>query len=264
MSKKAVRAYVKHVAYKRKAEILQHIGRQLDRRRALDRAVLEWEAAVIAELGGEQNLTTLQVGILRALAWDRLFLDSAAAALAGMSLVNKRDRRFYRVVLERAQLEDFLCPPGGHAWPEVLRMKRSAKRSMSIIDFCIDPQLLGLSLSPAQRTLLKSIYGLPLSKEELELFRQCTGREHYRGCPFGEATVIAGARAGKDSRIASPVVLYEAILGGHEKHLAKGERAVIPLVAQDQRATRIAFGYIREYVRNSPLLAGIVEEILSA
>ena len=135
---------------------------------------------------------------------------------------------------------------------------------MSIIDFCTDPQLLGLSLSPAQRTLLKSIYGLPLSKEELGLFRQCTGREHYRGCPFGEATVIAGARAGKDSRIAAPVVLYEAIFGGHEKHLAKGERAVIPLVAQDQRATRIAFGYVREYVRNSPLLAGMVEETLSA
>ena len=55
--------------------------------------------------------------------------------------------------------------------------------------------------------------------------------------PFAEATVIAGARAGKDSRIAAPIVVYEAVFGGHERHLARGERAVIPLVAQDQRAT---------------------------
>jgi len=102
--------------------------------------------------------------------------------------------------------------------------------------------LLGVSLSPAQVTLLKSTYGLPLRKEELELFRQCTGREKYPGHPFGEVTVIAGARAGKDSRIAAPVAVYEAIFGGHEWHLGKGERAIIPIVAQDQRATRIAFG----------------------
>ena len=33
----------------------------------------------------------------------------------------------------------------------------------SIIEFTTDPQLLGLSLSDAQETLLRSIYGLPLS-----------------------------------------------------------------------------------------------------
>ena len=63
----------------------------------------------------------------------------------------------------------------------------------NIVEFCTDPQLLGLSLSPAQTVLLKSIYGLPLNKEELELFRLCTGREKYPGHAFGEVTVIAGA-----------------------------------------------------------------------
>ena len=133
----------------------------------------------------------------------------------------------------------------------------------NIIEFVTDPQLLGLSLSPAQTVLLKSIYGLSLNKEELELFQQCTGREKYPGHAFGEVTVIAGARAGKDSRIAGPVAVYEAIFGGHEKHLAKGERAIIPIVAQDARATRIAFGYVREYLTRSPLLAGMVEDVLS-
>jgi len=76
-------------------------------------------------------------------------------------------------------------------------------------------------------------------------------------------TVIAGARAGKDSRIAAPIVLYEALFGGHTAHLAKGERAVIPLVAQDQRATRVAFGYVRDYLLGSPLLRDMVAEVLT-
>lgn len=105
--------------------------------------------------------------------------------------------------------------------------------------------------------------GLPLSESQLELYRLCTGRESYVRHGFGEASVIAGARAGKDSRIAGPIVCYEALFGGHEKHLSKGERAVIPLVAQDQRATRVAFNYIKDYLTNSSLLASMVEEVLS-
>ena len=132
-----------------------------------------------------------------------------------------------------------------------------------IIEFVTDPQLLGLSLSPAQETLLRSIYGLALSPDQLDLFRQCTGREHLPSGPFAEVTVLAGARAGKDSRIAAPVAIYEALFGGHEQHVAKGERAVIPLVAQDQRATRVAFGYIREYLTRSPLLASQVADLHS-
>jgi hypothetical protein len=65
-------------------------------------------------------------------------------------------------------------------------------------------------------------------------------------------TVIGGARVGKDSRIAAPVVCYEALLGGHERHLAKGERGVIALVAQDARATRVAFCYVKDYLTDTP------------
>src|SRR5207249_6514336 len=74
-----------------------------------------------------------------------------------------------------------------------------------------------------------------------------------------EVTVIAGARAGKDSRIAAPIVVYEAVFGGHEHRVARGERAVIPLVAQHQRAAKIAFGYIRDYLTRSPMLAPLVD-----
>jgi hypothetical protein len=134
----------------------------------------------------------------------------------------------------------------------------------TIIEFTTDPQLLGLSLSPAQATLQHAIYGLPLDPTQLELWQECTGRKTYPGIPFPEVTVVAGARAGKDSRIATPVACYEAVFGGHARHLAHGERGVIVLVAQDQRATKIAFSYIQDYFTRSPLLASMVDEVLAS
>lgn len=136
----------------------------------------------------------------------------------------------------------------------------TARQAPSIVEFVTDPQLLGLTLSPAQETLLRAIYGLPLSEEQLMLWRQCTGREDYPAQPFAEVTVIAGARAGKDSRIAAPIVLYEALFGGHDQELQKGERGILPLIAQDARATRVAFSYIRDYATGSPLIRQLIEE----
>ena len=130
--------------------------------------------------------------------------------------------------------------------------------SPDIIEFTTDPQLLGLSLSLAQETLLRAIYGLDLNEEQLDLWRECTDRHEYPGKPFGEVTVVSGARSGKDSRIAAPVALYESLFGGHERHLSPGERAIVPVVAQDARATAIAFGYIRDGLRRSPILASTV------
>jgi hypothetical protein len=132
-----------------------------------------------------------------------------------------------------------------------------------IIEFVTDPQLLGLGVSPAQETLLRGIYGLPLSEDQADLWRVCTGRENYLAKPFGEVTVLAGARSGKDSRIAAPVLLYESLFGGHQARLSKGETAVVPLVAQDARASKIAFSYIRDYLTASPILTSEVEEILA-
>jgi hypothetical protein len=58
----------------------------------------------------------------------------------------------------------------------------------TIVEFVTDPQLLGLSVSPAQRALLKASYGLPLDESETDVWRVCTGRETYSARAFSEAT----------------------------------------------------------------------------
>ena len=139
------------------------------------------------------------------------------------------------------------------------KCSKASSAGLDIISFVKDPQLLNLRISPAQETLLRSIYGLPLTAEQLDIFKLCTGRTTYPAHPFAEVTVIAGARSGKDSRIAAPIVCFEAIFGGHDKRLAKGEQGVIPLVAQDREATRVAFSYVKNYLTNSVHLATMID-----
>ena len=130
----------------------------------------------------------------------------------------------------------------------------------NIVEFVTDPRLLNLSLSEPQEVLLRAIYGLPLSDSQLDVFYLCTGRHTYTPHGFSEATILCGARAGKDSRIACPIASYEAALGGHEKALTRGERAIVPLVAQDTRGTRIAFGYLKSHFLESPDLRTMLED----
>jgi len=48
----------------------------------------------------------------------------------------------------------------------------------NIIEYETDPQLLGLSISPAQETLLRSLYGLPLTDEQEELLDSAPAEKH--------------------------------------------------------------------------------------
>jgi hypothetical protein len=129
----------------------------------------------------------------------------------------------------------------------------------TIIEFVRDPQLLNLSISLAQEACLRALYGLELKGVFLDLYRQCTGRQSPPVSAPSEGTIICGARAGKDSRVLAPIVCYEAVFGGHEQHLHRGERCMVPLVAQDARATAISRGYVFEYLRSSPLLRSLIE-----
>src|SRR5262249_54869593 len=84
--------------------------------------------------------------------------------------------------------------------------QKAKTRVPDIVTFVTDPRFLGLSISDAQETLLRGVYGEPLANQEQhEIWRLCTERD-YPAHAFSEVTVISGARGGKDSRIAAPIV----------------------------------------------------------
>lgn len=130
----------------------------------------------------------------------------------------------------------------------------------TITEFVEGKDWLNLSVSVAQRTLNKSIYGDPLTDEEHAIFTQCTGRQHYPGVAFEKAVVVAGARSGKDSRIACPIAVYEAVFGNHEAEAGKGEILMIPIVAPGEQSGAIAYGYISEYFLQNLLLRQMLAE----
>jgi len=80
-------------------------------------------------------------------------------------------------------------------------------RPLDILEFITHPQLLNdQTLSEAQRTCLKVIYGLPLDAQghEVEVYERATGRSGYVAIEHNEATLIVGRRGGKTSKIAAP------------------------------------------------------------
>ncbi len=141
-------------------------------------------------------------------------------------------------------------------------MKR--KGIITYVDACSDPHLFadwfGGDSWRNWRTIDKAIFGLPLEKHELPNFTELTGCTESPTSPVREAWLAFGRRAGKDVK-ASSYVTFQATIGaelyGHRKHLVRGERGVVQLLALDRRQASISFDFCRKFLEQ-PLLAGMV------
>ena len=130
---------------------------------------------------------------------------------------------------------------------------------MNIIQFVEDSRLLNdQSLSPAQKMALKSVYGLPLTAEELSLFKEATGLTDYVPREWSEATFILGRRAGKSDKLASTIALYEATCREHK--LSVGELGVVMIVSSElKRQSRIVFDYCLGKLERSQVLRKLIK-----
>ena len=60
--------------------------------------------------------------------------------------------------------------------------------------------------------------------------------------PFVNLVVIAGRGSGKDSRLAVPITLFEALFGGHEPRTIGEQPGTCVVIAQNERAAKgVAF-----------------------
>jgi hypothetical protein len=132
---------------------------------------------------------------------------------------------------------------------------------MNIIEAIHDPNLFKPFLGDLETwfpwlTALRAVYGLPLTAEEHDLIRRCTGRDADR-LPkdgFDTSLFLTGRRSGK-SRTAAIIGAFEATMAGHETQLAKGEQGIVPICAPSKRQGHIVKGYLRA-IFDTPLLAG--------
>jgi hypothetical protein len=132
-------------------------------------------------------------------------------------------------------------------------MSELSEFPLNIVEFIRNRDILNdRSHSDAQLACLKSIYGLPLSERELKIYQRGTGRATYDALEQTDASIIAGRQGGKTSKIAAPIACFEAF---RDHGLPPGQEAYVMLLAPQLAQARIAFRYIRNYLRGSRILS---------
>jgi hypothetical protein len=105
---------------------------------------------------------------------------------------------------------------------------------------------------------LKALFALPMTEDDLTLYRQCTGRQNPPDKPFAEAWVPTGRRSGK-SFMAALVGVFLACFKDYRKYLAPGERAHVLIVAADRAQAQVILRYVKGFLASNPMLSKLVE-----
>jgi hypothetical protein len=134
---------------------------------------------------------------------------------------------------------------------------------MNILQACADPKLFApwfksKSEWAAWMAFLAALFGLPMTPEMLLIYQHCTGRIEPPSAPAIEAWLICGRRAGKSFIMALNAV-YLGCFGDYRKHLARGERGTVLVIATDRRQARTIIRYIRGLLEGVPMLKRMVE-----
>ena len=89
-------------------------------------------------------------------------------------------------------------------------------RAFSILDAIRDERLFGAAFRDAStwrawQAFLAALFGLPMSEEQAEVYRACTGRSGLPDRPFREAWLVCGRRSGK-SFIMALIAVFSRLL----------------------------------------------------
>lgn len=137
------------------------------------------------------------------------------------------------------------------------------KRTVTILE-AIDDQRL---FRPWFKTLgtwsnwfvfLHALFRLPMTSQQLDVYRQCTGRADAPALAAKEAWLICGRRAGKSFMLALCAV-YLAVFRSYREHLTFGERATIMVIAADRKQARVILRYVAGLLRGIPMLKHMIE-----
>jgi hypothetical protein len=126
-----------------------------------------------------------------------------------------------------------------------------------------DKRMFGPHFTPASswhpwQTVLKVLFGVALTDDEMPLFKASTGRSKVFAGALTEAWLLCGRRSGK-SRILSLVAVALAAFKDYGPFLAPGERAVVAVLAADRDQAQTIFGYVKALLAETPMLRSLIE-----
>jgi hypothetical protein len=133
---------------------------------------------------------------------------------------------------------------------------------MTIIDAIHDPNLFRplfkhLDSWRAWLVVLKAIFALPMSDEDLRIFRQLTDRITALTGQVYECALVIGRRGGK-SFIVALIGAFLACFCDYSRYLSPGERGVVMIIATDRKQARVIMRYMTAILRSVPMLAAMI------
>ena len=133
---------------------------------------------------------------------------------------------------------------------------------VNIVEAWRDPELFGSQYKDFDswtnwQTLVKSIFGLPLTDEELSFFKEVSGRDIPPQQQVSEAWLLIGRRSGK-SRTAALIATFLACFRDYSPYVAPGERVSVLCMACDKTQARVIFRYCQGLMRSVPMLAQMI------
>ncbi|MGJ0510341.1 MAG: hypothetical protein ACR652_25120 [Methylocystis sp.] len=132
---------------------------------------------------------------------------------------------------------------------------------MNIVEACKHPDLFGPLFKNASwrawMTLLRALFAIPMAKDDLALYQDCTGRTTWPKKQFKEAFLICGRRAGKSFCMAV-IAVFLACFFNYRPYLNIGERGTLMVIAADRKQARTIMRYIRGLLQ-IPALAKMVD-----
>jgi hypothetical protein len=105
---------------------------------------------------------------------------------------------------------------------------------------------------------LRALFGLPMSQDDLALFKQCTRRDDPPAGGAREAWLVVGRRGGK-SMVLALIAVFLAAFINWAPFLSPGERGTIMVLAADRRQARVICRYAHALLTRIPMLAELVE-----
>jgi len=142
-----------------------------------------------------------------------------------------------------------------------IRLRQHAR--ISILDAVADPHLFAPWFNDrdtwaAWSAFLAALFALPMTTDQLAIYRKCTGREEPPLSVANEGWLVCGRRAGK-SFVLALVAVFLAAFHDYRQYLAPGERGTVLVIATDRKQARTILRYIRALLTRIRMLSRIVE-----
>jgi hypothetical protein len=134
---------------------------------------------------------------------------------------------------------------------------------MNILRAICDPKVFAQHFKNADtwvawRAFLAALFALPMTEEQLTLYRKHTGRATPPSEALSEAWLVCGRRAGK-SFVLALVAVFLASFRDWRPYLGPGEMGTVMVIARDRRQARVIKRYVHGLLHAVPMLRRQIE-----